>query len=82
MIDQDPAHHLRRNAVKMRATLPGNALLPDEPQVRFVDEGGRLKGVVGSLATEVRGGAAPQLLVDQGHQLVPSIEAASAPGLQ
>ena len=32
VIDQDPAHHLRRNAVEMRATLPDDSLLPDEPQ--------------------------------------------------
>ena len=66
----------------MRATLPGDSLLPDEPHVRFMDESGRLKGVVGSFAAEVGGGAAPQLLIDQWHEVVPGLEVAPAPRAQ
>ena len=82
VVHEDPPHHLRRNPVEMCAALPGHSLLSDEPHVRFVDESGRLKGVVGSLAAQVGSSAAPQLLVNKRHEVVPSLEIASAPRLQ
>ena len=79
VIDQDPAHHLRRNAVEVRAILPDDALLPDQSQIRLVDECRRLKGVVRPFAAEIGSRAPPELLVDQGHQFLACLEVAFAP---
>jgi len=38
VIDEDSTHHLRRDTEKVRATLPGDALLPHEPRVSLMDE--------------------------------------------
>ena len=46
VIDEDAAHHLRRDSEKVRAILPDDALLPDEPQICLVDKRGWLKRVV------------------------------------
>ena len=66
----------------MCAILPDDAPLPDEPQVRFVDERGRLKSVVRPLAAEIGSRAPPQFLVNQGYQLVARVEVALAPRSQ
>src|SRR5918993_2740058 len=55
VIDEDAAHHLRRDAEEVRPVLPLHLRLIDEPQVGFVDERGRLQGVALSLAAQVAG---------------------------
>ena len=79
MIHQDPPHHLGCNAVKMCSALPRHSLLSDEPHVRFVNEGGRLKGMVGSFAAQVGSRATSQFLVNQRHEVVPGLEVALGP---
>ena len=41
----------------------------DQPEVRLVDQGGRLQGVAGRLGGELGGGEATQLGIDQREQL-------------
>ncbi len=50
VIDQDPAHDLRRDAKEVRAILPIDLALVDEPHVRLMDQGRRLQGVIRALA--------------------------------
>ena len=66
----------------MCAILPDDALLPDEPQIGLVDKRGGLKRVVFPFAAEIRCGAPPELLVDQGHQSLAGLEIALAPRAQ
>jgi hypothetical protein len=42
MIDQDSAHHFGGDGQELRAVLPVNAILVNQPQVGLVDERGRL----------------------------------------
>ena len=51
--------------VVLRAVLPHGAPLIDETKVGFVDERRRLQRVPLTLATQVRGGTSPQLLVHE-----------------
>ena len=37
VVDQNAAHHLRRDSEEVRSILPDDALLPDEPQIGFMD---------------------------------------------
>jgi hypothetical protein len=60
MVDQDPAHDASRDRKEMDAVLPADVLGPDQPDVRLVDERGRLKAVAGALP----GQAAPRNLVE------------------
>src|ERR1041384_2223249 len=50
VINQDMAHYLRRDGKKMSPILPVHFLLIDQPEVRFVDESGRLWGMSRILA--------------------------------
>jgi len=50
VIDQDPAHNIRRDAEKMGAVLPLDVFLIDELQVSFMNKRGRLQRMVGALA--------------------------------
>jgi len=80
MIDQDPSHHLRRHAKEMRAVLPGNSLLTDQPEVRLVDQCCRLQRVVPTLVAKVAGRPPSQLSIDERQQIVPRLEVTPAPG--
>jgi len=41
VIDQHPAHLLRRDTEEMSAALPPHPLLVDQAQIGFVNQGGR-----------------------------------------
>ena len=56
VVDQDAPHHLRGDAEEVRATLPGDAILAGEPEVRLVDQGGGLQRVVRPFAAKIRRG--------------------------
>jgi hypothetical protein len=79
MIDEDPAHHLRRDAEEVRAVLPGDALLANQPEVRLVDQGGWLQRVIRAFATKIRGGSPLEIFVDEWQQLVARREVAVSP---
>lgn len=64
-VDEDASHHPRCHRKKVRPVLPLHLLDFDEPQIRLVDERGRLKCVIGPLPVHVMPGYAAQFLVDQ-----------------
>ena len=55
VVDEDPAHQLRRDSEEMRPVLPIGMTLLDEAYVCFVDQSGSLQGVVAALAPEAGG---------------------------
>ena len=69
VIDEDPAHDLRRDTKEMRAILPIDQALVDESDVGLMDQGRRLQGVVGALAPKLARGHPAELRVDEWQQL-------------
>ena len=65
VIDQDPAHDLCRDTKEVRSILPIDLALVDESDVRLMNEGRRLQGVVGALAPKLARGNAPELPIDE-----------------
>ena len=65
----------------MGPVFPGRVLL-DEAEIRFVDEGCGLQGVVRTFLVQVAGREAAQFVVDERHQLRKSNRVAAAPTLQ
>src|SRR5262249_13310730 len=69
-VDEDTAHGLGRRGEEMAAVVPlvasGRA---DQTEVRFMDEGCRLKCVPGWLGSQAGRGEAAKFVVDQGQQL-------------
>ena len=82
VVHQDPPHHLRGDAVEVAAVLPGDAVLAGQAHERLVDQRRRLQRVIHALVPQVAGGAVPQLVVDQRHQLVAGAHVTAGPGLQ
>jgi len=54
----------------MGAAVPARVVLPDESDVRLVDQGGRLEGLAGRLAREPPSRQQAQLAVDQWQELL------------
>ena len=50
VVDEDAAHDLCRDTEEVRAILPIDLALVNEPHVRLMDQGRRLQGVVRALA--------------------------------
>ena len=82
VIDEHPPHHLRGDAKKVRAVLPGDALLPDQLEVDLVHERGRLKGVSGGFVTQEARGLLSQLAIDERQQIIACLQVALAPRAQ
>jgi hypothetical protein len=80
VIDQDPSHHLRRHAEEVRSILPADPLLTDQPEIRLMDQSGRLQRVIPTLVAQVAGRPPPELSIDQRQQIVPRLEVSPAPG--
>jgi hypothetical protein len=53
MVNHDVPHHLSGRRDKVGPALPDRLRIIDQPQVGFVENGGRLKGVAGSLPAHV-----------------------------
>ena len=68
VVDEDAAHGLRRCRHEMGAVLPVHALVVDQPQVGFVDQGRRLQAVAGALAPHVVVRQTTEFVVDDRHQ--------------
>src|SRR5690242_7672406 len=65
VIHQDVAHDACSDGEKVRARLPMYVLLADKTEIGLVDEGGRLKSVVRTLAAHVGVGEPMKLAVDE-----------------
>jgi len=79
VIDQDPAHDLRRDTKEMRAILPIDLALVDEPDVGLMNQSRRLQGVVGALSPKLARGHAAELRVDEWQQLAERSAVAATP---
>ena len=79
MIDQDPPHRLRGDAEELGPVLPGERFRGSQPQEGFVDQQGRLQGMVGALAAHLALGDLVQLGLDQPDELLLDF---GAPGLE
>jgi hypothetical protein len=70
MVDEDPPHHSRRQREEVRTALPVNLSLPQQPQIGFVHQRGRLECVALAVMTKLACGALPELTVDERQQLL------------
>src|SRR5262245_42090804 len=69
-LDQDAAHGFGRGREEVAAVVPAVPVRrPDEAQVRLVNQGSGLKGVVGVLPGQSRGGELPQLGVEEREEV-------------
>ena len=66
----------------MRAIFPRRRLAPEDPQINFVQNGGRLQGVPRALAAHFTGRNPMQLAVDQLHQSIRRFGVAQAPAIE
>jgi hypothetical protein len=69
VLDQDPAHHARRDAEEMRAILPVHIRV-DEPQIGFMDQRRGLERMSLGLAPELSPRQATQLCIHERNQPV------------
>jgi hypothetical protein len=79
VIDEQAAHDARRNPEEVGATLTPDPVLPDEFEIRLVDERRRLERLRTMLPAQVVRSQPSQLVVDQRKQLVEGVTAAGAP---
>ncbi len=69
-IHQDATHRLRGGVEEVPAAVPAVfTRRADQPEVRFVDQGGRLEGVVRRFGGHAGGGEPPQLVVHERKRL-------------
>ncbi len=80
VVDEDPPHGLGGGGEEVAAAV--ELLIPDQPQVGFVNEGGGVEGVAGSFGRHARGGELPQLIVDERQQLGRGLAVAGLGGIQ
>lgn len=67
VVDEDPAHLPGRDRKKMRPVLPGDVHL-DKLDERLMDDGRRLKSVIGALAAHVAPRPIAQLFIYERRQ--------------
>jgi hypothetical protein len=79
VIDEDAAHDLRRDTKEVRAIPPIDLALVDEPDVRLMDQGCWLQGVVGPLTPKLAPGHPAELGVDEWQQLTERSAVAATP---
>jgi hypothetical protein len=68
MIRQNTPHHLRRDPEKLGAVLIVNLMLPEQPEISFVDESGWLQSMLGTFIPEIPGRQSPQLFIHCRHR--------------
>jgi hypothetical protein len=73
VVDQDLAHDVRRHPHEMRAAVVIGLILPYEPGIGFVDQGGRLQSVAGTLIPHVAPRQPSQFGVHQRYQTIKSV---------
>src|SRR6185503_16329090 len=82
VIDEDPAHDLRRHGKEMRPVLPLNPGEINQPHIGLIDQRGGLQAVTVTLTSEVPAREAPELVVDDGGQAVEGFRIPAAPGVE
>jgi hypothetical protein len=68
LFDQDFAHRLRGRAEEMAPTLPAGILVPNEPEIRFVNQGRWLERLAGRQPGRQNPGQATELFVEYRQQ--------------
>lgn len=69
-LDQNPSHRLGSGGEEVATTVPLlRVSRPDEPQVRLVDQGGRVERLTGLFVAQPLGRQATQLVVHERQQL-------------
>ena len=81
-IDEDAPHESCRQGVEVCPVVPLHLTDIDQPQIQFVDQRGRLQGVVTALAQHGSPGQAAELAVHERDQLLERPLVAVAPGGQ
>ena len=79
VIDQNPAHDLRRHAEEMRPILPIDLALVDDAQIHLMNQRGRLQGVADSFHPKLARCNAAELRVDEWQQLIKRSAVAATP---
>jgi hypothetical protein len=79
VVDEYPAHHVGGHAKEVRAIVPVNATLIDQPEEGLVNKSRRLERVTGSLAPKLTRGDPAQFIVDNRQQLIEGVRVASTP---
>jgi hypothetical protein len=79
VVDQDPAHDLRRDTKEMRSIPPIDLPLVDEAEVHLMNKSRWLQGVVGPLVPKLAPGNAAELLIDEWQQLIEGSPVAATP---
>ena len=72
MVNQHTPNSRRGHGEEMGAILPIHPRLINHPQVGFIGDRRRLKGVIDGFTPQVSGGEHPQFVVNQGHQTIGS----------
>jgi hypothetical protein len=80
VIDEYPTHQTRRNSEKVCPILPSNLACISEADERFVDEGGRLEGVILPLPSHVAARETTKLRLYERHEPLECTLVAIAPG--
>ena len=82
VVDEDPPHYHSGDPHELRAVRPVDPALIDQAHEGFMDERGRLQGVIGALAAQVARGKPPKLVVHDGHHRVGGRRRISGYGLR
>jgi hypothetical protein len=67
IVNQDPPHQFSANPKELCAILPIRPFLIDQPNVRFVNQSGRLQSVIGALAAHVVMRQSMQFRINHGN---------------
>jgi hypothetical protein len=70
IVNQNAANQLRGNSEEVGPVFKVRILPVHQPEIRLVHQGCGLKGVIGTLLTQVPAGQATQLVVNEGGQFV------------
>ena len=73
ILHQNPPHRLRRGREEMTSTVPALRLVPDQPEIGFVDQCSRLQRLAGRLVGQLLGRQQTEFLIDQRQEFVCSL---------
>jgi hypothetical protein len=79
MVHEDAAHHAGSHRQEMRAVVPCHVFRVDQPQIRLVDEGGRLKAVTRALSRQTSLRDVVELAMDERNQSLEGVLVATPP---
>ena len=81
-VHEHPSHHLRRDPEEVPAVLPVDRIPAEQAKAQLVDQARRLKADARSLADQIAGRYAVQLVVYEGQDALERVCIAVAPGAE